>query len=467
MAALLVAIRWVRWTSVVAAIAFLGTTGTAGLYSWNPSSARASLPTGRPECPQDSIHLPVHADQSTTTFVTRISVAPNIANVPEFNDCQAFVDGTGNKYLRDPKGEAALFAIFASETLDRLEFRLDSVAGNRRLPTNYTDIYGLSAAEIYSFEKDYPALGIKGGFNCLFLKRSFDSNGIATWHALMVAVGSAEPTCGSKFDSNPSVTTTTRLQVRVRPNPAGLSSTDVPAVARWDWDRERREHYIGIKCGRQWCEVGRDGFVASQFYAVSSPSPLFQRTRMIKGWYDEQRLAVQQGTGPAEVSPLRGTIYPDSAIDGLEGFGSSSPFTNHWLPAAYVQIHPDPTAAAAAAIYEARFNFAVTPDGTQMNLIYLCSGSAAECFSHYGMKPTSVAFVDKCEQQAQVLGDGPPWWARVVRGGVAPGYVTFKCVTRRAHGTKVPHIPGAARWRWMVEDEGTWMRCLQGCCEKN
>ena len=254
----------------------------------------------------------------------------------------------------------------------------------------------------------------------------------------------------------------------MRPNPLGLLPTDVPAVARWDWDSEHKQHYIGIKCGGRWCEVGAEGLVPSVGYVVADPRPELRRTRMIKGWYDQQFLAFQTGPGVVDVSLLLGTIYPSPDLDKWAEPAPASSYANRWITAAYAQIHPPLVLGSPAAdLYRTRFNFAVTPVGTRMNEIQLCFGTAAACFDGTGTPRPAGTFVSDCETVTARWGTAPPWWSRVIQGGVRPGNVAFKCVRRRQHSGAVPHIPGAARWRWMVDDEGTWMRCLQGCCEKN
>lgn len=42
----------------------------------------------------------------------------------------------------------------------------------------------------------------------------------------------------------------------------------------------------------------------------------------------------------------------------------------------------------------------------------------------------------------------------------ASGGELFRCVTRRGH-VSGPPVPGTALWRWTVNDEGMWERCIQ------
>ena len=41
----------------------------------------------------------------------------------------------------------------------------------------------------------------------------------------------------------------------------------------------------------------------------------------------------------------------------------------------------------------------------------------------------------------------------------------FMCARRCDMDTADYWVPGTARWRWRVDDEGMWMRCRNGCCE--
>jgi len=53
------------------------------------------------------------------------------------------------------------------------------------------------------------------------------------------------------------------------------------------------------------------------------------------------------------------------------------------------------------------------------------------------------------------------WEARIDPPGLFNS--VKKTVKYRKHGTTSP--PAVARWRWLRMDEGTWTRCVYGCCE--
>jgi hypothetical protein len=53
------------------------------------------------------------------------------------------------------------------------------------------------------------------------------------------------------------------------------------------------------------------------------------------------------------------------------------------------------------------------------------------------------------------------WQTKIVSGTIAKYY----------RATRVDHssinVPGAARWRWLDDDETVWFRCAAGCCTKD
>jgi hypothetical protein len=56
------------------------------------------------------------------------------------------------------------------------------------------------------------------------------------------------------------------------------------------------------------------------------------------------------------------------------------------------------------------------------------------------------------------------WWLRIVSG--TPAKAKYFCVHRRGHEDIAGlDIPGIVRWRWALNDETIWIRCLEGCCE--
>src|SRR5262245_60150998 len=191
----------------------------------------------RPECPQGRLDIEVVDTVDsvpTVRHITEIPVAGPITNIPEFHDCQRFIGKSGNDLKYGP-----LVAIFAHHLLDSLytgQFDPTSAQANE------------AAGEIYSYDGAYDPLFIRQGFNCLYLRQVTQRD----WEAYMTSVGNDEKGC---------------LKPLVRGNKLSVVAkrvakheSDVPAVARWDYDTVNQRQYIGIKCGGQWCEIGHSGF---------------------------------------------------------------------------------------------------------------------------------------------------------------------------------------------------------------
>jgi hypothetical protein len=154
----------------------------------------------------------------------------------------------------------------------------------------------------------------------------------------------------------------------------------------------------------------------------------------VKGWYDEQYLAVPAGPDLVPGTAL-GTIFPAADLEA----NVEADFDKTWKQVAVVSL------SAASPKYEDRFNFILGPAPLGRSVISLCKGDVKACL------PPS-ATVNQCDQ----LGD--PWWAKIVSGTTT----RYRCVIRRQHPGVL--IPGAARWRWQVDDEDMWIRCPTGCC---
>jgi hypothetical protein len=240
--------------------------------------------------------------------------------------------------------------------------------------------------------------------------------------------------------------------------PRGLQAADIPEVARWDWDAERHEQYIGIRCGDQWCEVGRVGLVRSRsafevgvtFSSVSAqslvpPSPgiangqgtVPERLRVVavKGWYDEQQLDTLDANGRPQLTDILGTVIPHPALNRA----TFKP--GDWTPVAFVHLSAD---------YPGK-----VPLEHGMNRVFLCKDVGGNC----GITAASPCPLDPTGTAAGQT----RWWMRIVS---ATNDTTVHCVRRRTHGGMA--IPAAAaRWNWNELDAKTWVACEGGCCTVN
>jgi len=413
---------------ILAAISLASALGLAcnvDSSSQNAASMLGSPLAGRPECPHD------------WDFKRgQLPLAGRAINVPEFHDCQRFIEYTG-----DAAHYQALYAIFAAAELDALDtMATDSVQ---------------AAAEIFA-EGTYPPLGIVATYSCLYLFRNGPPPD-STWRAIMAPVADAQVDCRKLVDPD-TMRGKKELEVRFTRVP-GFGDQDYPPVARWDWDRVHKKQYIGIKCGTAWCEVGEIGFTPSAgFPEPGGPSQKLRRTRLIKGWYDQQFLATISA-GKTTPSRIRGTIFPDSGLgdyDTLVVFKRANP--GHWRRVAQVSLEAPatltPEDVAVITQYKNNLNLDATVAGGKLNTISLCHGTKSEC-----VPGASASAVGPCDGDEM-------WWAEI-ESTHGPTDRVYKCVVRRAHDHLGFLVPGTARWRWLASDEITWKRCDNGCCEIN
>lgn len=422
--------------------------GDAGRGSVQPPVYEQLVPTAMGnDCQQDSVYIIVHMDSThlADTIITAASMplVRDIANLPEYHDCQRFVV-PNPRATRDttlPKERyGPLVAIWAASKVDTL-FGRDSA----------TDAMPTPVAVIYNFERaaSYDTLGIAPGFSCLYLWKAMG------WHARIVPLGSTPAGCEERRVSERALSIGKDLPVRPAPLDRGLTPEDVPAVARWDWDDKHGTQYIGIRCGDKWCEVGPKGFAPSAGVGSSGMTPEELRlaiepipgvtdpkgtarevTRLVtvKGWYDQQAMDLRDASGKPVLTDVRGTVLPHPALARVP----DDAYRQRWVPVAYLHVTAD---------YPG-----VVPLEKGINRLALCEGSLADC----GIPSTPTC-------KAPGTGAGPTWWARVTSPS---GAVAFRCITKRDHaGMAIP--AAAARWNWHEYDATTWIKCQQGCCTVN
>jgi hypothetical protein len=374
----------------------------------------ATTPSARPEC-GDTVAIPLPDGR----IVNHIPLAGILTNVPEYHDCQRLKAGTSPDY-------GSLVAIYA-------RYKLDSVYRSREFANAPEPV---PVAQIFSYDSGYAPLGIRKGFNCLALRRAG-----GRWTARLRAMGEAETDCLAVHATD----TDTVLAVHEIPMPKA-GDTDYPPVARWDWDEGNPSdpasghQSIGIKCGTSWCEVGTDHPIPTPAAAgrpkfgpmPNRPAPTqLKRDRVstIKGWYDEQRLAIVDGAGRPHPGSMLAQVYPHPQNDEVN---STAAFAI-WRPSAVVMLPED-------AHYDK------LKLGPGQNTIFLCQGAACA-----GVPPEVKA---KCVASD----DGLVWYARIESQEAKK----HTCVTRHQHNNV--DIVATARWRWVATDEKVWIRCASGCC---
>jgi hypothetical protein len=360
--------------------------------------------------------------------------------VVEWHDCQKFISESGQSYEQ-------LMAIFSS-------FAKSASSAELAAATAANPI-ALASALIVDFGKPYNNLGIQSGFNCLFLYY-----GGGKYMPRVQSFGATEPRCTPPADIH-TLPTTPDLEAVPIPLPIGSSGgyadEDVPAVARWDYDPppHKPTYYAGLKCSPRWCEIGPKGFHPSggRLASNSGWSKVRRRVSEIKGWNDYQVLAIKDAGG-VHPSTLAAYVTPDGDLWDRQ----DADFDKKWVHMATVELNGPP------GPYQAKLGLGPSTPTSRQNHLWMCNGDWLTCLA------ASRAAGVFAQGTAGLLAEpdcskGPPgnlkdWWAAVVDPGKT---VTYRCVSRKEHGTI--EVPGTARWRWVDDDETIWVRCPHGCCQ--
>lgn len=412
-------------------------------------------------CPGDPVVVDI-VDGSTGEVLRTMTGLPQsepITDIPEFHDCQRLI--VAGEY-------DSLYAIFAA-------FRLDSLTAtfghDSSLAIDEGRPYGIvPVATIYSHGGKYLPLGIEPGFNCLFLYKT-GTGANRKWAATMVASeGSTDPDCGDRtYDP---YSTGTDLEVDTLVD-ASFQLGDNAPVARWDWDPQNKQHYIGIACGRAWCEVGKEGFQSSAAYAVpqlrwralggvipSNTSVTYNRVFKVKGWYDTQPLEVMVGNRMQPSGP-HGFLIPHPELETTNNDKGLPAYEDEWNH-------------VANAVVDADYNkWNLKTDQTNQNEIWFCYGTEETCKITSALPRVPASSIPLTDCRPDPTNADRRWWAKVVS---ATNDTAYACVERRDHAAeleayRIDHpgqgtirIPGATRWRYIPTDAGQWISCPEGCC---
>lgn len=406
-----------RWVALALASALIGV-GVGG----SGDSARANPEPERPECRIHEFEVRKYEKKQPYYQARAVAASEPITRIPEFHDCQRFLSSDGTRF-------DSMYAIFAARTLKSLPDLLERpVQTNQPGPVTNPRQWAMTAATIYSYGGRYAPLGIEPGFNCLYLWL----DGAREWRAFMFPVEDRDPDCLQRRTASGRGVRPLRVNVTLR---GVFPDSEYPPVARWDLDPRRKLHFIGIKCGDAWCEVGPSGASFGSGARRTDLAPLLASTRhghkrvtSVKGWHDQQWIAIPPDPGavPTVGPKLRpftafAAVYPDTLLERrtVADFSAS-----RWIPVATVVLDQDIPG------YERKLNFT---QGT--NTIFLQNTSTG-------------------------------WRARIVSGRKV---ARERDVVRRDHSAMLATlgltVPGTARWRWRVDDETIWIRCDAGCCE--
>jgi hypothetical protein len=266
---------------------------------------------------------------------------------------------------------------------------------------------------------EYRWLHLHGGFNCLFLYHDH-SQTAPHWRAAMVRP-KVDYDCGT-------VTITDQDTLSVLDEQPFPKADDYPPVTRFMESTETRT-FIGVRCGDRWCAVG-----AKWPYPLKSSldgvSGVGKSARWhVKGWFDEQHLAVADASNHMRPQQL-GVIIPS---DSLSLFDSTA-YATDWKLVAAVYF-PDAPAGKYGDKSAAGYGW------TQgFNKVWLRSNVV--------QRPTAKDTVI----WTTVFGEDPKT------------AVHIKQVVQTDHSKEGLPVPWTARWRWVAGDEQMWVACLAGCC---
>jgi hypothetical protein len=400
-----------------------------------------------PECPlvwefanarTDEL-LPANPSFSPLSVDGELPQSGPVTNIPEFNDCQRFINEDGSY--------GGLYGIFLSaHEMSEDRFRPFDEVDSARAGTYITE-HGTAVATIFAYDSPYQTLGIELGANCLYVIQFVGNH----WGAVMVPVD-APADCEVARDQ-----TQTRavkvLDVRRKRVP-NASPDDYPMAARWESYRPG-QYAAGLPCGNAWCDVGKDLTGVSDGYTVPGPNKM---RFAVKGWFDEQYLASPSVTTSGmtvQPSRLRGIIVPEPDLSEW----NSARVQGQWNAAATVFL------SETSTLYRDKLGFeGVNFENGQPergNRIEFCRGNAKEC-----TLPDSI--VARLVAGGMIISDPDTlsWWAKIIPPS---GSITYRPISRCGHEGIIANFPfgvsATARWHWKAQDEVTWTRCLEGCCE--
>lgn len=259
----------------------------------------------------------------------------------------------------------------------------------------------------------YAQLNLVPGLNCLHL--AHDRNVLRDLRGWAAYITPAAPDTTCPHDYG--VAGLQPLQVNAERRTGSAQFFDYPTAARFADDSVDRT-VIGLKCIAAWCEVGPRGFKTIGPRHERDTSVPHDREHGIKGWHDEQRLAVMVG-GVITPSKMRASVIPARDLDQMDEddyLGKDVQVGTVWFP-------DDPD-------------------------------RGSDYYQKWGFRKGQNRLFGR-----KVAAD--EWTGYVLQAGSNKKYPVG--VIRRTHWDVA--LPGTARWRWSSKDEVIWYDCGGACCE--
>ena len=255
----------------------------------------------------------------------------------------------------------------------------------------------------------YKNLHLQPGMNCVYIAYVPGATAPGPWYSRVV-----HPAPGKACDRNAYNAGTDGGNLPVlRTSIVGMDHKDFPPVARFG-EGSLGEPLLGIKCLDAWCEVAPSSAVAYRPPGTTVPG----REGKIKGWHDEQILTEQVG-GVLKPSSVRAALIPVHGLDNL----TEADFQSDWQDVATIEIKA-----------------ANPPLGSK--------------YYRWGLR--------KGKNRLQVRSVPGKWVARLFPADGSPA-VDWNIIDREPHFDAA--VPGTARWRMSILDDGAWVPCGTACCQ--
>ena len=395
--------------------------------SANPqSSAAKSFRVVTPRQAANEVALEVCPNESESVFLASSPLSGLVHDIHEFHDCQQLIED--NDYV-------SLVGIFAHQNVRTYNAWQDFRSGRlASIIVNFGDKNAVS----------YTWLGLVPGTSCLVLR----ATAYDRWQAAVVPApgnlvsGGKVTRYGRCRDDmtwpEETVRGVTFLSVVPQHGVDLLGRPVVPPVARWDWDERHDRNYIGVRCDSlTWCEIGPRGFVPSEPITIAVPPARTRRT-VIKGYYDQQYLANENGDEPTKVF---GTIFPGEDLKANGQIDPKNPnATYHVAEISFREKRLLPSSEFRR--YVKRYRKEDVP-----------------------VVENTLTHARSTSYRVQPILDPPDEYG-YYRGSLNSHALPDSAILFHYHpGLK--DVPPTVRWRWDIKDELTWFSCPgEGCCEK-
>ena len=249
----------------------------------------------------------------------------------------------------------------------------------------------------------YQELNLRYGMNCIYLAYDSSAPPKTRWTANVLHPATETDACARDLP-----VTGPRLFVhRIVTGP----DSAFPPVTRFT-ESTAGKPILGFKCLNGWCEAGPPA-------GFSPRNPLTAENKMqahIKAWHDEQILTDRVGTQYVP-SGVRAIVIPEPGIAKLD----SSHFGAGWQRVATIELTADPPTTSK--------------------------------YYRWGLR--------NGKNYLEISAVTGTWKARLQHDtGPAKDWPIVERMKHYDAG-----VPGTARWRWTILDDGIWVPCGQACCQ--